>query len=298
MAGAAELFTVCRSCGQQVSTFVTECPYCGTRLRQRAPRLDRKDGDLEALLRQPSAEPDRTIRPAEERGGKDDRVVVPLKRRKTPLRSGGPRRQTPGPRRPPARTGRPRGGRLEALRGSGRPWATIVVLVLSLISVPLQGFVDVTDLVLVQGAPAWRPFTAALTYLDGTTWHALAVLTTFGVFGWLWERRAGALGALVVLVAFLVGGVGGLVADQALDAGGVSAGASGAAIALATAWIVAELRALRRKEALDGDVIGAGVLLFVPVATTAFTEIAAPTSILVGLVLGAVLGLALSAARR
>jgi len=34
-----ELSVVCRSCGEEVSPYVTECPYCGTRLRKRAPDL-------------------------------------------------------------------------------------------------------------------------------------------------------------------------------------------------------------------------------------------------------------------
>ena len=43
-----ELQVVCRSCGSEVSPYVTECPYCGARLRKRAPRLERTDDGLEA----------------------------------------------------------------------------------------------------------------------------------------------------------------------------------------------------------------------------------------------------------
>ena len=32
---------VCKSCGSEVSPYITECPYCGNRLRKRAPKLDR-----------------------------------------------------------------------------------------------------------------------------------------------------------------------------------------------------------------------------------------------------------------
>jgi membrane associated rhomboid family serine protease len=35
------LSVVCKSCGSEVSPYVTECPYCGTRLRKRAPKLER-----------------------------------------------------------------------------------------------------------------------------------------------------------------------------------------------------------------------------------------------------------------
>ena len=39
--GAQELSVVCKSCGSEVSPYVTECPYCGQRVRKRAPKLDR-----------------------------------------------------------------------------------------------------------------------------------------------------------------------------------------------------------------------------------------------------------------
>ena len=36
----ADLFVVCKKCGSEVSPYITECPYCGTRLRKRAPKLE------------------------------------------------------------------------------------------------------------------------------------------------------------------------------------------------------------------------------------------------------------------
>ena len=41
-----ELSVVCKSCGSEVSPYVTECPYCGTRLRKRAPKLEREGDEL------------------------------------------------------------------------------------------------------------------------------------------------------------------------------------------------------------------------------------------------------------
>jgi membrane associated rhomboid family serine protease len=43
-----ELSVICKNCGSEVSPFVTECPYCGTRLRKRAPKLERRGDALEA----------------------------------------------------------------------------------------------------------------------------------------------------------------------------------------------------------------------------------------------------------
>ncbi len=279
MPGAAELFTACRSCGQQVSTFVTECPYCGARLRRRAPRLERRDGDLEALLRAPTVEPDRQL---------DDDVVVPLKRR----------RKVKAPRAPKApRPSRSRGGR--ASSADRRAWVTIVIVLLSLVGIPAARAVSVGDLFLFAGpggAEPWTYATAALSYSG--VWHGIGVLTTFGVFGWLWERRAGLLGSAVVLLTFLVAGVGGLA--LAAEAGGTDfyAGAGGAATALAMAWIVAELRARQRNESIDGDLLGAATLLALTLVTCAVSAAGAPVAAALGIPLGALLGLALSAARR
>jgi membrane associated rhomboid family serine protease len=43
-AGGPDLFVICKSCGSEVSPYITECPYCGNRLRKRAPKLSR-DGN-------------------------------------------------------------------------------------------------------------------------------------------------------------------------------------------------------------------------------------------------------------
>ncbi len=40
-----DLFVVCKNCGSEVSPYVTECPYCGQRVRKRAPKIDRSGGD-------------------------------------------------------------------------------------------------------------------------------------------------------------------------------------------------------------------------------------------------------------
>jgi membrane associated rhomboid family serine protease len=42
-----ELSVICKNCGSEVSPYVTECPYCGNRLRKRAPKLERRGDALE-----------------------------------------------------------------------------------------------------------------------------------------------------------------------------------------------------------------------------------------------------------
>jgi membrane associated rhomboid family serine protease len=46
-----ELSVICKNCGSEVSPYVTECPYCGARLRKRAPKLERRGDGLEAMPR-------------------------------------------------------------------------------------------------------------------------------------------------------------------------------------------------------------------------------------------------------
>lgn len=67
-----ELSVICKNCGSEVSPYVTECPYCGTRLRKRAPKLERRGDALEAqrprrrrprFRRRPSSASPRAFRP-------------------------------------------------------------------------------------------------------------------------------------------------------------------------------------------------------------------------------------------
>lgn len=56
MPSSADLFVVCKKCGSEVSPYITECPYCGNRLRRRAPKLprDRSRAPRRGRLRRPS----------------------------------------------------------------------------------------------------------------------------------------------------------------------------------------------------------------------------------------------------
>ncbi|CAB4869282.1 unannotated protein [freshwater metagenome] len=59
MAGAPELFVICGTCGSEVSGYVTECPYCGTRLRKRAPKIERPQRAPEPPVRRKRSLPSR-----------------------------------------------------------------------------------------------------------------------------------------------------------------------------------------------------------------------------------------------
>jgi membrane associated rhomboid family serine protease len=46
-----DLFVVCKNCSSEVSPYVTECPYCGQRVRKRAPKIERQEGEAAPRVR-------------------------------------------------------------------------------------------------------------------------------------------------------------------------------------------------------------------------------------------------------
>ncbi len=46
-----DLFVVCKNCSAEVSPYVTECPYCGQRVRKRAPKIERGEAPPEGRRR-------------------------------------------------------------------------------------------------------------------------------------------------------------------------------------------------------------------------------------------------------
>jgi membrane associated rhomboid family serine protease len=52
--GGQDLFVICKNCQSEVSPYITECPYCGSRLRKRAPKLDREGRPTERKRRPPA----------------------------------------------------------------------------------------------------------------------------------------------------------------------------------------------------------------------------------------------------
>jgi membrane associated rhomboid family serine protease len=60
--GAPDLFVICKNCGSEVSPYITECPYCGNRLRKRAPKLDR-DGQPKERARRRRRAPTPSLGP-------------------------------------------------------------------------------------------------------------------------------------------------------------------------------------------------------------------------------------------
>ncbi len=241
--GGPDLFVVCKSCGSEVSPYITECPYCGNRLRKRAPKIDREG------------------RVAERR-----------------------RRRPPAPALP-----RLRRGEIPGIRGESHPRATLLLVVLGMVGCLLwrTSLVSLEDVAIVgkPGPHWWRLFTAAFTYTN--TGYAFVTLSAIGLYGWLLERRHG---ALPVLSLFAVGGVGGILAGVATYPAPLVWGASGAALALIVAWALPDLLDLRGGREIEGDLIGtavfAAVVALMPLADVGASWPADVVGVLAGLAIG------------
>jgi membrane associated rhomboid family serine protease len=242
-----DLFVVCKNCQAEVSPYITECPYCGTRLRKRAPKIERPDA--------PAAPPKRA-----------PRVRMPGRGATRPKAKVGTRKARGRSESP--RLGRLRAGEIPGIRGEehGRPWATIVLVALSFgLWLSLAFYVRADFALTALGGDPWRFLTASLLN-DGTA-AQFAAIVGLGVFGWLVERRHG---AIVVVLLFLLCGPGALAAAVAVDPGAVVFGTHGAALGLLCAWAVPALIARQRdgSDDDDNDMLGvaviAAVLLLVP----------------------------------
>jgi hypothetical protein len=265
-----DLFVVCKNCQAEVSPYVTECPYCGTRLRKRAPKIERPDA--------PPAKPSRR----NPLGGSGTR--------KAPRPGSGSRAKARARKPSQPRLGKLKAGEIPGIRGDehGKPWATIVLVVLSFGIWFSLVFYTSADLALnTLSADPWLYLTASLMN-DGTA-AQFAVVVGLGLYGWLLERR---LGPIAVVLLFLLCGPGALAIAVALDPGTFVFGTHGAALGLLCAWAVPTLIARGRSdEDDDADLLGtlviAAVLLLVP-ALSQGSWLAG----LIGAGLGALAGLA------
>lgn len=245
MASGPDLFVVCKSCGSEVSPYITECPYCGTRLRKRAPKLDR--------------------------GGTP----------KAPRRS--------RPRLAPLRR-----GEIPGIRPDRRPYATIFLLLASIVVTLLAraGWDRMTLELLLQDpldGEWWRLFTTLFIY--GSTGYEVAALAAIAIFGILLERRHG---WWVTLAVFFIGGGLGMLLAVSVDELTIATGGNGAALALVAAWAMRDVLGRRKGREDDADLLGvlaiASLLVLLPVATDDAHALAGLGGGVAGIVMG--LGLA------
>jgi hypothetical protein len=188
MSSGADLFVICRQCGSEVSPYITECPYCGHRLRRRAPKLPRATRGGEPSMRR-------------------SRLPTPLLGR---LRRG----EIAG-----IRAEQPPFASFSIIAISCAVWiattAGFTSLGRLLIIGPLEG-------------EWWRLFTNLFAYSQRfpAEVYLLAVLLSVGVFGWLVERRHGPL--VVLALFFGAGVGAGLLAEALYPLPVLSGGCAGA----------------------------------------------------------------------
>lgn len=262
MPPGADLFVVCKHCGSEVSPYITECPYCGHRLRRRAPKLPR-EGETAPKLR-----------------GLRGRL-------------GGQGAITrPAPARTRARRTLPSFSAMDATR----PYATIAIVAAgAVIWVLLRaGYFGAGKLAVVGPLHGdwWKLLTTQFAYIAGGL-YAFVALLVVAIFGWLLERRRGAL--LVLALFFGAGAAGALVALAVYPSPAVL-GANAGALALLAAWAAPDLRAARGDPYYEGDLLGAGALAAL-LLTMPFVLRLPEASWLAG-VTGGVLGLLLGAGLR
>jgi membrane associated rhomboid family serine protease len=253
-----DLFVVCKNCGSEVSPYVTECPYCGQRVRKRAPKLDRGAPD-EAPQRRRRARLPR-LRADEIEG------IAPEKR--------------------------PYGTfALIAI-------SLAVTLVAASGLVTDGDFRDLTQLggiAIPDKDDPWRFVTAP--FVHDSLGYQFVALVAVAIFGTLIERRFGALATIAVFLLTGAAGCAlavGLEAPALFDDSIYAIlGANGAALGLLTAWLVDHRRAARRGHERGADLIG----VYVVAAVLVLLSLAAPEANIAaaagGAAAGGLLGLAL-----
>ncbi|MBN8866750.1 MAG: rhomboid family intramembrane serine protease [Solirubrobacterales bacterium] len=224
-----ELSVVCKSCGAEVSPYVTECPYCGARVRKRAPDLERKDGGFEAKQSR------REKRREQKRRQKAERA--------------------------------PRAAILGA-RPWATISLILIPAVAMLVRIALGNQLDGFGGVLVPlDNEWWRFITAPFAYLS--VGYLFAVGLALALFAPGLERRFGSLPTLILLVACgALGTLAAYAIADARDAFEVIAGGNGIALGAIAAWFTAAAAEARRTgEEVDvaGVAIAAAVILLLPV---------------------------------
>jgi membrane associated rhomboid family serine protease len=253
-----DLFVVCRNCGSEVSPYVTECPYCGQRVRKRAPKLDRSGGE---------AQPKRKRR----------RPTLPR------LRSEEIAGIAPDTRPYATFT-------LILL-------CLASVLLFQARKPPDHAVIDLGYLVVPSGDEIWRFFAAPFLFEDQIG-YAFVALVAVGIFGTLLERRFGGLVVALVFILSGAAGMAltALVETPPLFTNNEAFlvyGANGSALGLLCAWLVDDRLAARRTGDRENDLLGVYVIAIALVLLSAAEEAANIGAAVGGAVAGALLGLAL-----
>ncbi|MEO7197717.1 MAG: rhomboid family intramembrane serine protease [Solirubrobacterales bacterium] len=251
---APELSVVCKSCGSEVSPYVTECPYCGNRLRKRAPKLEREGDEIRV----------QQTRRDKRRSARSDRAT---KRRFS----------IPDIDAKPVAT-------------IGTLLIGAILLVVGQ-AVPLD-LSQIGGIVGPVGSEPWRYLTAPFAYQDVGAFIVIAM--AIGVFGASIERRLGTLAILILILATGTLGMlaAGAAASAGLSDFVVAAGGNGVALGLLGAWLTLRLAEAKGNLGDPIDAIGVAVvalvLLLLPLVEIGADPVAGLVGGLVGLAMGSV----------
>jgi membrane associated rhomboid family serine protease len=252
-----ELSVVCKSCGSEVSPYVTGCPYCGTRLRKRAPKLERVGDEVRV------------------REGRRDRRRRRLAERRSRLAE----------------------RRVLAEDLTARPLVTIFALAVPAIAVIVVRAsnlttVDLGAIVGPVGDEWWRYLAAPFVYDD--LGYLFACGLAIAIFLPPIERRVGSVATLLLVLGT---GALGMLAANGLDTSfgdGVVLASGGNGIALGAVAAYAVMRDTERRADPTDEydriavAVAAIVLLLLPVVE----DYASVWAGLVGGLVGAACGLA------
>jgi membrane associated rhomboid family serine protease/DNA-directed RNA polymerase subunit RPC12/RpoP len=249
-----ELSVVCKNCGAEVSPYVTECPYCGTRLRKRAPKLERV-GD-EVRVREGRREK-RRRRAAERRERRGERMAVLAER--------------------PVAT-------IAAILA---PALLLIVERASNLSV-----YDLGAIIGPVDTEWWRYFAAPFVYDDVGYLFACGLAIAIFVPGI--ERRLGAIPAVLLIIGSgALGMLAADGLDTAFGDGVfLAAGGNGVALGCLAAWVVLRDAERRADPTEEYDRIAVAVAAVVLLLLPLVEDFADPWAGLAGGLVGAACGLA------
>jgi membrane associated rhomboid family serine protease len=246
-----DLFVVCKNCSSEVSPYVTECPYCGQRVRKRAPKIERGA---------PTEEP----RPRRRRA-----------RPKPPTLSRLRRDEIPGiaPETRPYVTG---------ILIVAALLATLVTSTGELTNYDLGGIYIPLD-----SGDWWRIATTPFLYSNGG--YEFVALVTVGIFGTMIERRFGPFAALGIFMLAGAGGAALAVTLDDFPVLGGNGAALGLLTAWLVDDRLSARRGTDRENDLLGVYVIAALLILVPVADTSASFYAGLGGAAIGAVVGAVI---------
>jgi membrane associated rhomboid family serine protease len=252
-----ELRVICKNCGSEVSPYVTECPYCGARLRKRAPKLERRGDALEPKPRRRS--PSR---------------LIPRRLRR--LRRGG----AGGAERPYAT--------LAVIAGSAA-----LILVQKATGDPVSSFGGIA---VPFEDDWWRYLTAPFAYVDvGYLFVVAVALAIFGVG--LERRLGSAATAVLMIACGALGMLAASGIVNAQDEVDVIAGGNGLALGTVIAWLAVRRAEVGASIEQEYDRVGVAVAVVVLLALPIFESTANVFAGIVGGVVGGVAGIVAAALR-